>query len=85
MNEVYTRLLSLNLQRMEDSQSLDTTSNFSSLAGVPDHLESQYAPLEEMFEAHHTELPAHHQPVESNSDGMGTDSVHACDVMISYL
>ena len=55
---------------MEDPLSAETTSNFSSIAEVPDHLERQYGPLTEVFHTHSTDLPQHGSP-DSNSEGEG--------------
>ena len=56
---------------MEDPLSAETTSNFSSIAEVPDHLERQYGPLTEVFHTHSADLPQHGSP-DSNSEGEGT-------------
>ena len=51
---------------MEDS---DIVSNFSSIADAPDHLETQYGPLSDVFKEHPHLLPSP-KPPESNSDAM---------------
>ena len=51
---------------MEDA---DIVSNFSSIADAPDHLETQYDPLIEVFKEHPHILPSP-KPPESNSDAM---------------
>ena len=56
---------------MEDPLSAETTSNFSSIAEVPDHFERQYEPLTEVFHTHSADLPQHGSP-DSNSEGEGT-------------
>lgn len=51
---------------MDDS---DIVSNFSSIAGAPDHLQTQYDPLGEVFKVHPHLVPSAKSP-ESNSDAM---------------
>lgn len=51
---------------MEDS---DIVSNFSSITDAPDHLETQYGPLSDVFKEHPHLLPSP-KPPESNSDAM---------------
>ena len=47
----------------------DIVSNFSSIADAPDHLETQYDPLGDVFKVHPHLLPSPKTP-ESNSDAM---------------
>ncbi len=51
---------------MDDS---DIVSNFSSIADAPDHLQTQYDPLGEVFKVHPHLVPSA-KPPESNSDAM---------------
>ena len=51
---------------MDDS---DILSNFSSIADAPDHLQTQYDPLGEVFKVHSHLVPST-RPPESNSDAM---------------
>lgn len=62
---------------MEEPLSVDTTSNFSSIAEAPDHLERQYAPLSEVFHGHSAELPQR-GPADSNSEGECTNCSSLC-------
>ena len=54
------------LLKMDD---LDIVSNFSSIADAPDHLQTQYDPLGEVFKVHPHLVPSAKLP-ESNSDAM---------------
>lgn len=54
------------LLNMDDS---DIVSNFSSIADAPDHLQTQYDPLGEVFKVHPHLVPSA-KPPESNSDAM---------------
>lgn len=69
---------------MEEPLSVDTTSNFSSIAEAPNHLERQYAPLSEVFHGHSAELPQR-GPADSNSEGECTNCSSACYLSSDFL